>query len=117
MLQDRRMVVRRRFQGFFIWLGLYALAGSMSAYFIYHAHNGNRGLETRETLTQSLDVLDKELQAQQAERERWQIRVNALRSEHVDRDLLDERGRIGLGRVQRGDLIIMDQPRTKTDIR
>jgi hypothetical protein len=111
------MVVQKRFRGFVLWLALYGVAGSASYYFIYHAHNGNRGLETRESLTQSLDVLDKELQAQQAERERWQIRVNALRSEHVDRDLLDERGRIGLGRVQRGDVIIMDQPRTKTDIR
>lgn len=111
------MVVQKRFRGFVLWLALYGIAGSASYYFIYQAHNGNRGLETRETLTQKLDVLDRELQSQQAERERWQIRVDALRNDHVDRDLLDERGRIGLGRVQRGDIVIMDQPRNKTDIR
>ena len=111
------MVVRKRFRGFVLWLALYGIAGSASYYFIYHAHNGSRGLETKEALTQALDSLDKELQSQQAERERWQIRVDALRNEHVDRDLLDERGRIGLGRVQRGDVVIMDQPRNKSDIR
>lgn len=105
------MVVRKRFRRVFLWLALYALAGSTSYYFIYHAHSGNRGLETKETLTQTLDALDKELQTQQAERERWQIRVNALRSEHVDRDLLDERGRLSLGRLQRSDIVIMDQQR------
>ena len=105
------MVVRKRFRRFFLWLALYSMAGGTSYYFISHAHSGNRGLETKENLTLTLDALDKELQSQQAERERWQIRVNALRSEHIDRDLLEERGRISLGRVQRGDIVIMDQPR------
>ena len=112
MLQDRRMVVRRRFQGFFLWLGLYALAGSMSAYFIYHAHNGNRGIESREALAQTLSELEKNLDGLQTEKDRWQRRVDALRQQHVDQDLLQERARVLLGRVQKGDVVIMNDNRS-----
>jgi len=111
MLQDRRMVVRRRFQGFFLWLGLYALAGCMSAYFIYHAHNGNRGIESREALSQTLSELEKNYNSLQLEKDRWQRRVEALRQQHVDQDLLQERSRVLLGRVQKGDVVIMNENR------
>lgn len=105
------MVVRRRFQGFFLWLGLYALAGSMSAYFIYHAHIGNRGIESREALSQTLSELEKNYNSLQLDKDRWQRRVDALRQQHVDQDLLQERSRILLGRVQKGDVVIMNENR------
>ena len=112
MMQDRRMVVRRRFQRFFLWLGLYALAGSMSAYFIYHAHNGNRGIESREALSQTLSELEKNFDGLQTEKDRWQRRVDALRQQHVDQDLLQERARVLLGRVQKGEVVIMNDIRS-----
>ena len=111
MPHSRRMVVRRRFHGFFLWLGLYVLAGSMSAYFIYHAHNGHRGIESREALTQTLNELEKTMEGLQSEKDRWQRRVDALRSQHVDQDLLQERARVLLGRVQKGDVVIMNDQR------
>ena len=109
MPHSRRMVVRRRFHGFFMWLGLYLLAGGLSAYFIYHAHNGNRGIESREMLAQTLSDLDKTMDGLQAEKERWQLRVDALRQQHVDQDLLQERARILLGRFQKSDIVIMNE--------
>ena len=112
MLQDRGMVVRRRFQSFFLWLGLYALAGSMSAYFIYHAHNGNRGIESREALAQTLSGLEKNFDDLQSEKDRWLHRVEALRQQHVDQDLLQERSRVLLGRVQKGEVVIMNDIRS-----
>lgn len=111
MPHSRRMVVRRRFHGFFLWLGLYVLAGGLSAYFIYHAHNGNRGIESREALAQTLSDLEKTMDSLQAEKDRWQRRVDALRSQHVDQDLLQERARVLLGRVQKGDVVIMNETR------
>jgi cell division protein FtsB len=112
MPQDRRMVVRRRFQTFFLWLGLYVLAGGLSAYFIYHAHNGNRGIESREALAQTLAELEKTYDDLQTEKDRWQRRVDALRQQHVDQDLLQERARLLLGRVQKGEVVILNDIRT-----
>ena len=105
------MVVRRRFQSFFLWVALYALCGGMSAYFIYHAHNGQRGIESREALAQNLSELEKSFETLQTEKDRWLRRVDALRQQHVDQDLLQERARILLGRVQRGDVVIMNEQR------
>ena len=84
----------------------------MSAYFIYHAHNGNRGIESREALSQTLSELEKNFDGLQTEKDRWQRRVDALRQQHVDQDLLQERARVLLGRVQKGEVVIMNDIRS-----
>ena len=44
----------------------------------------------------------------EAERAVWEHRVALLRSEQIDRDLLEERARVVLGRVHPNDVVIID---------
>jgi cell division protein FtsB len=44
------------------------------------------------------------------ERGEWERRIALLRSDQIDRDLLDERARVMLGRVHRNDVVIMTAP-------
>ena len=45
-----------------------------------------------------------------AERQSWDHRVALMRSEAVDRDLLDEEARAMLGRVGKNDLVVFTNP-------
>lgn len=105
------MVVKRRLVRFLVPLSLYVCAGALSAYFIHHAHSGNRGMETKEALTEQAAVLEKDLAALKAERVEWERRVALFRAEHVDQDLLEERARTVLGRVHRNDVVVMGEGR------
>jgi len=42
-----------------------------------------------------------------AERATWEHRVALLKSDQIDRDLLEERARIVLGRVHANDVVII----------
>ena len=46
--------------------------------------------------------------AVRAERAVWEHRVALLKSDQIDRDLLEERARIVLGRVHANDVVIID---------
>src|ERR1700721_2339355 len=50
--------------------------------------------------------LQDELAGLREERARWERRVSAMRSESVDRDLLDEEARAVLDRVGKDDVVI-----------
>jgi cell division protein FtsB len=50
--------------------------------------------------------LQDELAGLRRERARWERRVDAMRSESVDRDLLDEEARAVLDRVGKDDVVI-----------
>ncbi len=103
------MVVKRRFSRFLVPLCFYVGAGALSAYFIHHAHSGNRGKDTKEALAAQVVGLEKELKGLKAERGEWERRVALFRAEHIDRDLLEERARTVLGRVHRNDVVIMGE--------
>jgi cell division protein FtsB len=103
------MVVRRRFTRFILPVALYMSAGAMSAYFIYHAHSGNRGVDTKLALQAEIASLEAALGAVKNERLDWERRVGMFRAEAIDRDLLEERARLVLGRVHRNDVVIMQQ--------
>ncbi len=105
------MVVKRRLVRFLVPLAFYVAAGGLSAYFIHHAHSGNRGMETKEALTEQAGVLEKELATLKAERVEWERRVALFRAEHIDQDLLEERARTVLGRVHRNDVVVMGEGR------
>ena len=45
--------------------------------------------------------------AAKAERATWEHRVALLRSEQIDRDLLEERARVVLGRVHANDVVVI----------
>ncbi len=77
------------------------------AYFVYHAHSGPRGLETKQELKVQIAELGIELTRLKAEHAEWEGRVGLMRRDEVDRDLLDERARAALGRVHKNDVVII----------
>ena len=105
------MVIRVRLRAFLIPLVLYAVSGSVTSYFVWHALHGERGLQTRQEYRQQIGKLSAELAALRSERQGWQHRVDMMRSASVDKDLLEEEARTVLDRVHRNDLVIF-LPRT-----
>lgn len=85
------MVSRRRLHSFLTAVGLYAGASLLIGYFVVNAYTGNRGLRAQQDLDQEYAELARELERLQAERAYWQQRVELLRSESIDPDMLDER--------------------------
>ena len=76
-------------------------------YFVYHGLHGERGLLAWLQLSQELDRTQSVAASLTDQRKSWEKRVEALRAEHVDPDLLDERARelLNLGRPD--ELVIM----------
>jgi cell division protein FtsB len=101
------MVIRKGPRRFLAPLGFYLAATACVSYFLYHAHHGARGLETKQELKVRLQELRIELDTLKTERAEWDARVALMRREEVDRDLLDERARDVLGRVHRNDVVII----------
>lgn len=104
------MVVRYRLRAFLIPLLLYAVSAGAAYYFIHHAQTGNRGIETKAALKQQIFELEQDLAGLKEDRTDWERRVAMLRTDNVDRDLLEERARITLNRLHRNDVVIMTGP-------
>jgi cell division protein FtsB len=104
------MVVRKRARKILIPLALYGVSGLVVGYFVHHANTGARGLDAKRQLKiQERDVAA-ELDTLKTERAEWERRIALLRSDQIDRDLLEERARSLLGRVHRNDLVIITGP-------
>jgi cell division protein FtsB len=104
------MVVRKRARKILIPLALYSVSGLVVGYFVHHANIGARGLDAKRQLKiQERDVAA-ELDTLKTERAEWERRIALLRSDQIDRDLLEERARSLLGRVHRNDLVIITGP-------
>ncbi|MCB8820723.1 FtsB family cell division protein [Microvirga rosea] len=101
------MVIRRRARRILIPLVLYSISAAVAAYFVHHAHSGARGFEAREHYEAQAADLNKELEGLKTERGDWERRIALLRNDQIDRDLLEERARVILGRVHRNDLVII----------
>ena len=82
----------------------------MVGYFVHHANTGARGLEAKERYIVQARELSGELDEARRERSEWERRIALLRSDQIDRDLLEERARVVLGRVHRNDLVIVTGP-------
>ncbi|MDJ1156841.1 septum formation initiator family protein [Chelatococcus sp. SYSU_G07232] len=111
------MVIRKRLRAVLIPLALYAVSGAVVGYFVYHANNGDRGLEAKKALKIDIARLNGDLAAAKAERADWERRIALLRADALDRDLLEERSRETLGRVHANDLIIMTDPQKAAGMR
>ena len=101
------MVIRRRVRAVLLPLLLYCTSGGVVGYFLHHAQIGNRGSEAKKALKIQIYEIGKELEAVKTEHANWDRRLALLRSDQVDRDLLEERGRTLLGRVHKNDLVII----------
>jgi len=101
------MITRRRVRNALLGLGFYAVSGAAVGYFAYHAHHGERGLHAKAGLKIRIAQLDQEMAAVRAERAQWEHRVALLRSDNLDRDLLDERARVLLNSAHKNDLVVI----------
>ncbi len=102
------MVVSSRKRSILLPLAVYAIAGSIAAFFIHHAHHGDRGLEAKQALRAEAVALQAELDRLKTMRGDWDRRVAMLRTEAVDSDLLDERARVVLGLGHRNDVVLLE---------
>jgi len=100
------MAVKTRARAILIPIVFYLVLGSASAWLVWGASQGDRGLKAKAEDDAQAAALRVELADLQAERERWRRRVESMRSEAVDRDLLDEEARAKLDRAGKDDVVI-----------
>jgi cell division protein FtsB len=83
---------------------------SLLGFFAWHGFQGPRGFHFHEKLaSQSLQLSD-HLVAIQKQRTNFELRVDLLRPESVDPDMLDEMARQTLGVAKPSELIVLDSP-------
>jgi cell division protein FtsB len=101
------MVVRTRARAILIPIAFYLVLGVASGYLVWNASKGERGLAAKAAYASQMIALQRELAGVREERGRWTRRVDAMRSESVDRDLLDQEARAMLDRVGKDDVVII----------
>ena len=104
------MVVRTRLRGILFPVLLYCVAGGIGSYFVWHAINGERGLKTSGEYERTIALLRAERDTVTSEREKWRRRIDLLRGDAIDKDLLEEEARLLLDRVHHGDLVVFLPP-------
>jgi|SRR5271166_4366893 len=104
------MVVRTRLRSIVLPIVFYLVLGVASGYLVWGALNGEHGLKAKLKDDAEAEAVKTELAALREERARWERRVNALRPESVDRDLLDEEAHAKLDRVSKDEVVIFTKP-------
>jgi cell division protein FtsB len=100
------MLLRTRARAILVPLAFYLVFGVASFYLVWGASKGDRGLEAKAAYDAQTAQLQRELSDLKQERARWERRVAGMRSESVDRDLLDEEARATLDRVGKDEVMI-----------
>lgn len=80
---------------------------SLSAYFIWHASQGDRGLVVYAEREKDLVLARAQLGRAEAEVALWERRVAGLRGARLDADALDERARAMLNLSEPADVILI----------
>lgn len=101
------MVVRTRVRALIFPLIFYMIASMLAGYFVWHALNGQRGVKTRDEYAQKISALQLKLDELKTERQRWSKRIELVRGEAIDKDILDEEARLLLGRVHKNEVVIL----------
>ena len=100
-------MVRTRLRAYYIPIAFYAFSTLVSGYFVWHALNGQRGLKTRDEYTQRVADLQNTLDGLRADRARWRQKIELVRGEEIDRDVLEEQARVELGRMHKNEVVIL----------
>jgi cell division protein FtsB len=107
------MVVRTRARAILVPLFFYIVLGGASAYLVKNASKGQHGADARTAFDKELAAQTAELAARQDERERWRRRVDSLRNESIDRDLLEQEAHRLLDRAAPDEVVIFTDPKTR----
>jgi len=100
------MVTRKRLRSILTTLGLYVMAALLIGYFGVNAYSGNHGIKAKQDIDRQTTALTAELHGLQVERAQWERRINLLRSDDLDPDMLDERARALLDFADPRDLVL-----------
>ena len=101
------MVVRTRFRSIFIPIFLFLLSGASGGYFVWHALNGERGLNAKVAYEARIKELSAEHSRLVAARQRMERRISMMQTDQVERDILEEEAKFVLGRVGKTELVIL----------
>lgn len=85
------------------------IAFACVAYFIYHSIQGERGILSMFRLRQKLELVKAELNLLTSQRESLERRVQLLRPDNLDLDLLEERARAILNFARSDEVIIYEE--------
>lgn len=86
---------------------------ALTGYFVLNALEGPHGLLEYVADRARLETAQKQNAAVEADRQQWEIRVAALRTDHLDADMLDERARAMLNLVNPTDIVVFYAPSKK----
>ena len=105
------MIARTRLSKVLQGLALQLGAALIIGYFAFQGYHGDHGLLARRAFEQEIANLTIERDALRSERAHWEQRVQLLRADRLDPDLLDELARRELGFAQSNDLVLLHPPR------
>ncbi len=100
-------MVRTRLSANIAPIIFHVFSALVASYFVWHAIHGQRGLKTRDENAEKVAELQGTLDGLRAERARWKQKIDMVRGESIDRDILEEQARIELGRIQKNEVIIL----------
>jgi cell division protein FtsB len=104
------MVVKTRLRSILVPIVFYLVSGSASGFFVWQASLGDRGLNAKAHYQQQMTTLTAQLVSLQEEHKALQHKVDLMRDNSLDRDLLDEEARAKLDRVDKNDLLVFTNP-------
>jgi cell division protein FtsB len=100
------MVKRTRLRSIVLPIVLYLVLGVASGYLVWGASNGEHGLKAKEKFDAEAVELKARLAQLKDEHARWDLRVASLKSENIDKDLLDEEAHALIDRVGKDEVVI-----------
>ena len=104
------MVVKTRARAILLPIAFYLVSGAASSFFVWQASIGDRGLNAKAHYQTQMAALTAQLTTLQDERKALQHKVDLMRDNAIDRDLLDEEARAKLDRVDKSDLVVFTNP-------
>ncbi|NKB21939.1 MAG: septum formation initiator family protein [Alphaproteobacteria bacterium] len=90
------------------------LGALIFAYFVMHAVQGDRGLLAWLQIRQQIASADIDYSASKLQRAGWERRVVLLRSDAMNRDMLDERVRVVTGFLKNDEILVFSEDSNPT---
>jgi len=100
------MVIRHRWRAICGLMLSWSASALVTSFFVAQTYQGARGIEAKNEIKGRVFALRGELAALKLQRTALERKVALLRGPVIDGDLLDERARAELGRVNRNDLVV-----------
>ena len=100
------MVVRHRWRMIFGVLLLWGASALVTSFFVAQAYEGARGLDAKRQIKSRILALRNELADLKDQHVALERKVSMMRGPVLDGDLLDERARAELGRINKNDMIV-----------